>query len=351
MKGTEPLDELIIRVLNGEATPEERDRVERWRQESPKHEARYAAVRRVWTATPPDPLPGAVDLSVVSRIMQAADEREQIALEASAAGDIASEQIAPEQVSAEAGARPTPLPRPQGRVTVLRWALPLAATLAAVAFGVYQWSRGPAPGLVLQATGTGSETFVLDDGSFVRLAPGSSLRQHDVQAERRFTLEGRGLFAVAHDQTRPFVVVADEVETRVLGTRFEVRALDQESHRVAVLEGRVEVSNARGSTEVTAGEVSVAEPDSRPTTTRPTDVLSLLDWPEGALLFHDTPLAQVAREVERSYGIPVVVEGDALGARRISAWFGSEPFQDVVESLCAAANATCTVSDTVAVLR
>ena len=57
------------------------------------------------------------------------------------------------------------------------------------------------------------------------------------------------------------------------------------------------------------------------------------------------------REVARRYGTAVMVEGDALRGKRISAWFGEEPFADVIGSLCAATDAECTVSDTLAILR
>lgn len=326
MKGTGPLDELIIKVLDGDATPEEADEVARWREETPDNRARYEAVRRVWTATHPGPLPGEVDLSVVPRIVQAAAEREQ---EAS--------KVSP--------------PHRFSRGPLLRWALPLAAGIGAVSLGVHLWSRESVPSAVFETTGDGAETFVLDDGSFVRLAQGSRLTQVGGEEEREFKLEGRALFAVAHVEDRPFIVAADGVEARVLGTRFEVSALTGGGFRVAVLEGRVEVANSHGRAELVAGEVSMASPGRPPSRTKPDDLLGLLDWPEGALLFQNTPLAEVAREVGRRYGAVVVVEGEVLQATRISAWYGAEPFAEVIGSLCGATNAACTISDTLAILR
>jgi len=227
----------------------------------------------------------------------------------------------------------------------------MAAAAGAVGLGVHLWNRGPAPSKVLEAAGSGSETFVLDDGSFVRLASGSRLIRKKTDEERRYELEGRGLFAVARDEERAFVVETDGAETRVLGTRFEVREVAGDTLQVAVLEGRVEVRNSFGHAELAAGELSLASPEQPPTRTRADDILGLLDWPEGTLLFQSTPLAQVAAEVARRYGTEVIVEGQALRSTRISAWYGGEPFRDVVESLCAATNATCSVSDTLAVLR
>jgi len=227
----------------------------------------------------------------------------------------------------------------------------MAAAVGAVGLGVHLWTPDPTPSAVLEAAGSGSETFVLDDGSFVRLASGSRLIPKKTDEERRYELEGRGLFAVARVEDMPFVVETDGVQTRVLGTRFEVREVSGDTLQVAVLEGRVEVRNSFGQAELAAGELSVASLDQPPTRTRPDDILDLLDWPDGALLFQSTPLAQVAEEVARRYGAEVTVEGQTLRSTRVSAWYGNEPFRDVVESLCAATNATCSVSDTLAVLR
>lgn len=326
------LDELIIKVLDRRATMEEAEAVERWRRQAPANEARFQAVREVWAATHPTTLPEEVDLSVVPRIIQAAAEREGNAREGEAN-------------------RAAPVPGGRGMGPRLRWALPMAAALAAVAFGIHEWSRNAAREVALEAPGPGSQTFVLDDGSIVRLAQGSRLSAMGAGPERRFELEGTALFAVAHLEGDPFVVWAGGVETRVLGTRFEVRTLGEGRRRIAVLEGRVEVRTPQGQAEVEAGEVSVASPGLPPSLTRPEDLLGLLDWPEGTLLFQNTPLVEVAREVSRRYGVDVRVEGEALRATRISAWYGTEPFRDVVESLCNAAGASCSVTDTLAVLR
>ena len=75
------------------------------------------------------------------------------------------------------------------------------------------------------------------------------------------------------------------------------------------------------------------------------------DWPAGTLLYRDTPLAQVALEVGRHFGLPVVVEGEELQVTRITAQYGAESFQEVVESLCAVTAAACTIDEGGAVIR
>jgi transmembrane sensor len=319
MDGSTALDELIIRVLDGTANAEEADRVAVWMNESPENRQRYEAVELVWNETEPEPVTADVDLSVVPRIVSAARER-------------------------EAARRRRP-------AHVLRWALPLAASIGAISFGVWQWTRDTTPRDVFVAPATASATFVLSDGSFVRLAAGARLQHVASPDERRYELEGRALFAVTHDENNPFSVSAGGIDTRVLGTRFDVRELPDGSRQVAVLEGRVEVTSSDGGLELSAGELSLVAPGGSLTKRSVENVGELLDWAEGTLLFKNTPLDQAAREVSWFFGARVIVEGENLRNMRISAWYGSEPFRDVVQSLCAATGAECTVSDSLAVIR
>jgi transmembrane sensor len=90
---------------------------------------------------------------------------------------------------------------------------------------------GPTIALRLQAdhhTGVAEvQTLRLDDGSSVRMGPGSALRVAFSSDERRIQiLAGEALFDVTADATRPFRVVTRDAITTVLGTRFDVSLLE-----------------------------------------------------------------------------------------------------------------------------
>lgn len=184
-------------------------------------------------------------------------------------------------------------------------------------------------------------TVALADGTVVRLAAGSTLR-FAADAERREAwLTGRAFFGVRHEAERPFVVHTDLGQTRVLGTRFEVRHSDDEL-RVVVVEGRVSVSGSSGrSTDVNPGQVVRlgANGDFSLTTE---DVQALLDWEQGLLVFQATPLSTVADELDRHFGVGVDLRAD-LAERRITAWFDDEPLEEVVSSICLVVGVPCTV--------
>lgn len=63
--------------------------------------------------------------------------------------------------------------------------------------------------------------------------------------ERKITLSGEAYFEVRRDTSKPFVVLAKNTITRVLGTSFSVRAYEEEEKvQVSVEEGKVEFASA-----------------------------------------------------------------------------------------------------------
>jgi transmembrane sensor len=202
----------------------------------------------------------------------------------------------------------------------------------------------PTPLAVYEASGARSLTVALADGSFVRLAQGSRLTEWAVEGTREVSLEGRGFFAVARDEARPFQVRTEAGRVRVLGTRFEIQEEDDDL-RAVVVEGLVEVSNDEGLVEVGAGQVARILDGGAPRAEVSDDVYALLSWAEGYLVFQASPLGQVAREVEQHYGQPLNVASQELAMRRITAWFQGESFDEVAESLCLAAGADCRVAE------
>jgi transmembrane sensor len=74
------------------------------------------------------------------------------------------------------------------------------------------------------ATRTGeTRTITFEDGSVAYLNTRTRLKWIGTLSDRRVALlEGEALFDVVHDPERPFHVVLDNSEIRVLGTRFNV---------------------------------------------------------------------------------------------------------------------------------
>ncbi|HVI48947.1 MAG TPA: FecR domain-containing protein [Chitinophaga sp.] len=96
-------------------------------------------------------------------------------------------------------------------------------------------------------TKTGSKTsMVLPDGSTVVLNACSRL-QYDasrfLEGERAVTLAGEGYFDIKHDPAHPFTIQTGDVNIKVLGTVFNVKAYAEDAIvETTLLSGKVEVS-------------------------------------------------------------------------------------------------------------
>jgi len=198
----------------------------------------------------------------------------------------------------------------------------------------------------------GRMTLSLNDGSVVRLAPGSSLRLESSAKERIVWLDGRAFFTVARAADRAFVVRTGAGEVVVHGTRFQVTSESEEGGlEVLVVEGEVAVQAGAEPHAVTGGQVAKVQADSTVSVATADRVQERLGWMESFLVFRDTPLRDAAREVEARFGVPIRVEDSASLDRSITATFQAEPFQSVVDVICRATALSCVVTDTLAVIR
>jgi transmembrane sensor len=155
------------------------------------------------------------------------------------------------------------------------------------------------------------EQRTLDDGSVVTLNRGAEIAVRFTAQERRVELvRGEAHFEVAKNPARPFIVAAEGVAVRAVGTAFKVR-LDRSAVEVLVTEGRVGVTPgesraavAEAPLQLVAGErtvVSLVNPVApRVTAVSPDDLASSTAWQPRLLEFNDTPLAAIVAEFNRA---------------------------------------------------
>ena len=307
--GRSTVDDLIIKILNGAASPFEEERLRRWREATPENEESFQEMAQLWSLTAPESVVPASGPPSVQEILAAAP----VAIKLRTA---------------------------RNRLPWKTLGL-LAASVATVGLGIqFLGPSGLEPAAIHRAAQDRSLTVTLNDGSFARLAEGSTLQEWEIDGRREVSLEGRAFFAVARDETLPFVVRAGMGEIRVLGTRFQVDTGGGEV-RTVVVEGLVRVSNDVGSAEVPAGNSARMKVGESPRVLEVADPRAQMDWSEGILLYQATPLAQVVMEVSRHYGRTLEIDGADLANRRVTAWFQGEPFEAVAESLCVVTEATC----------
>lgn len=171
-----------------------------------------------------------------------------------------------------------------------------------------------------EMTGVGEvRSVALDDGTRVTLAPDSAL-SFDVDGKTRSAhlLRGRAYFDVAHDETRPFRVMADDTTVTVLGTAFEVDGLSTDAE-VAVRRGIVAVDYAGHSprTVLHRGESVSLAADGR-AERGAVRAERVADWAEGRMFVKDRPVGEVLEALRPWYGGYMLVRGPGLASRRVT---------------------------------
>lgn len=182
-------------------------------------------------------------------------------------------------------------------------------------------------------------TIPLPDGTEVVLGAASTLTVAEGyratgDGPREVTLKGEGFFRVTHDERRPFRVSAGATVVEDLGTEFAVRAyVGDPEVRVAVASGSVAVR--RGTTPqpdavLAPSDVAIVRDTGSITLARGVDISRYTAFTDGRLVFTDAPLADVARELTRWYGIEVRVTDEALLDRHLTAAFEAESLDEVL---------------------
>lgn len=198
-------------------------------------------------------------------------------------------------------------------------AVALLAALGSVAGGYYAKDRS-----VAYATTLGERKIItLADGSRIELNTDSAVTISLDGAGRKVWLKrGEAFFHVKHDAARPFTVVVANRQIVDIGTEFAVRR-NEDALRVAVLEGRVGLGvTGQVNKELASGDVAVARADGVSVTRTPlADIIGMLSWRQGRLVFHHTPLAEAVGEFNRYNSEKIIVADAAAGEITINGTF------------------------------
>ncbi|HEU4642609.1 MAG TPA: FecR domain-containing protein [Gemmatimonadaceae bacterium] len=244
-----------------------------------------------------------------------------------------------------------------------RWAavarLAAAVVVAAAAGAGARWYAGqaehdaPQSRYRMEAQHGRIVSVRLADGSRVTLAAGSALEVPRTFPEggRDVAVTGQAYFEIAHDSTHPFRVHTRGALTRVLGTKFDVRAYPEDSAvTVVVTEGHVafgadagaglpsgasrrRASGAVPSVTLSRGDRARLVPGGVVRVERGVGGERDLAWMQGRLEFVDTPLRAVVRDVERWYDVHIVLSDSSLASAPVTASFGNEPVDGVLRTL------------------
>ncbi|GAB4023987.1 FecR domain-containing protein [Spirosoma koreense] len=257
-----------------------------------------------------------------------------------------------------------------------RW-MALAATVVLL-LGIGWWFSRPANRLV-----TGSELSLnqkqngirtkrndtqrpirvrLPDGSVATLSPRSVLTYPAVfsDSSREVNLVGEAFFEVRRNPAKPFLVYADQIVTRVLGTSFRVSAYPQQQQlTVAVRTGKVAVyarPMSANSRERTVDKRIISLTPNQQVNFSKTDAVFQKMLVEKPIVidrnvkindfdFDETPVSDVLQRFEKAYGIAIIYDSDLLRDCALTASLGEETMTEKLGIVCKGIGGTFEIID------
>jgi len=164
---------------------------------------------------------------------------------------------------------------------------------------------------------------ILQDGTVVQLNSGSHLQYPKSFGlfSRKVKLTGEAFFSVAKDHGRPFIVNLNDVDIKVTGTKFNVKAYPVDNKiTVSLEEGSVNIADEYNKIyPLKVGESAVYNRNSGVCSINKVEDMTLhTAWRTKSLNFYRTPLKDILKTLERQYDVRFEVGDSALLNYRFS---------------------------------
>ena len=239
------------------------------------------------------------------------------------------------------------------------WLAAAAVFVALLSVGIMEYRKDHAPQIEkfhsITADYGRTSAVVLPDGSTVKLNSGTTLT-YPVEFDqnlREVKLVGEAFFDVTHDPVRPFLVHADNLTVRVLGTVFNVKAYKEDSNvETTLIEGKVQVlmdnepdkfvtlspnekltvakHSGNSKTQALRGELNLKV---QPIKVKPSEDIEEIAWLDHKLAFSNASFGDVARMIERKYNVRMVFQQERLKSELITGVFENEPLSKALNLL------------------
>ncbi|HWB95018.1 MAG TPA: FecR domain-containing protein [Puia sp.] len=361
---------LVAKKLAGEATPEELRELDELLRNNPDLYYPLQTISDLWKHTPP----------VNPRDIEQAEKAFSAHLDRM--GDL---RLEPGPAAVSDDLLPAKRRSPLRRIAILT--VPLACVLIGLGWYLRHADRTTPPQVAVKPapvtnaaneiyTTNGSRTHLtLPDGTRVWLNAGSRIDypKNFGNTQREVELTGEAFFDVAANAARPFVIHTRRIDILVLGTSFNVKSYPADRTTEATLiRGSIEVSiRNRPSDKIVLkpNEKLVVSNDdsllrvpvvrrhalrtnpslvviSKPTYEEHTGAMIETSWVYNKLIFQDETFAELARQMERWYGISIRFDNPRLEELQFTGIFEKETIRQALDALRLTADFNYTIEGT-----
>ena len=206
--------------------------------------------------------------------------------------------------------------------------------------------------------------FLLPDGTKVKLNAGSSITYDSSfdKTIREVTLSGEAYFDVIRNKEKPFIIHTSKINIKVLGTEFNVKSYPADyTTEASLIRGSIEVTFKDKSdkkiilkpkqkivvrNDQKAGEIvesfkknnHVKDPEipegiTKLTYENKTGAIIETSWVQNKLIFQNESFEEIARQLERWYGVSIIFKNDQLKGNQLTGSFKNETIRQALNAL------------------
>jgi len=205
---------------------------------------------------------------------------------------------------------------------------------ASIAVGIYSFNKQR----VFVSTQPGQNlNILLPDNTHVILNSSSSLEYNPLAFvfTRCVNLNGEAYFDVSKNKIKPFFVNSNDLSIKVLGTRFNVSAYDDsDKYSVVLEEGSVKVclhSKIKCTYTLKPGQKAELLKGSENWEVNTVNTRLYTSWTEGVLYFYDSSFIDLAKNMERRYGIKIEIDDPVVKDFILSTTIRNESLEQILD--------------------
>ncbi|WP_169786435.1 FecR family protein [Pseudalgibacter alginicilyticus] len=180
-------------------------------------------------------------------------------------------------------------------------------------------------------------TFILPDGSRVKLNSGSKIKYPEVfnDSIREVTLSGEAFFEIKEDSLFPFIVKTASLSTRVLGTTFNIKDYEDENEvAVTLATGKISVG-------VKGEENIILSPSYQLNFNKSTQSLKkqkinlddFLGWKDGILRFDNEKLSTAVIKLEKWFNVKIKLQNKQYENCSFTGVFKDASLERILENI------------------
>ncbi len=156
-------------------------------------------------------------------------------------------------------------------------------------------------------------SVLLEDGSKIWLNSNTTLSLNEKETLAR--LEGEAFFEIKHNEKRTFTVDVGALKIQDLGTSFNISAYPEDDYvRATLIDGQIVIFDR---TDNKLSQMAVNQ-TFRLKKADGSFIMERLDkglitgWMDNKFVFIDMPLAEICQEIEKWYGVSILIEDEQL---------------------------------------